>query len=147
MIQGFYSAATALNTAYDPIPRVITPATVYRDEPKTFTYDNQDYSPGNFGDKYSMQPVTLRDAIVHSLNVVTVDVAMDVTIGRVMKLAEKAGLPKVQRAYPAMAVEIQNALVDVRAGAGKKDESVRLSRGIKNAEVVGIVTEVGSRKT
>jgi penicillin-binding protein 1B len=96
--------ATALNTAYDPIPRVITPATVYKDEPKTFSYDNQEYSPGNMGDKYSMQPVTLRDAMVHSLNVVTVDVAMEVTIGRVMNLAAKAGLPRVAHAYPAMAL-------------------------------------------
>src|SRR6266550_3739470 len=96
--------ATALNTAYDPIPRVITPATVYKDEPKTFTYDNQEYSPGNMGDKYSLQPVTLRDAMVHSLNVVTVDVAMEVTIGRVMNLAAKAGLPRVANAYPAMAL-------------------------------------------
>ena len=37
--------ATALNTAYDPVPRVITPATTYMDEPKTFTFDNQEYSP------------------------------------------------------------------------------------------------------
>jgi penicillin-binding protein 1B len=96
--------ATALNTAYDPIPRVITPATIFKDEPKTFTYDNQEYSPGNMGDKYSMQPVTLRDAMVHSLNVITVDVAMEVTIGRVMNLAAKAGLPRVARAYPAMAL-------------------------------------------
>jgi len=96
--------ATALNTAYDPVPRLITPATIYKDEPKTFTYDNQEYSPGNMGDKYSMQPVTLRDAIVHSLNVVTVDVAMEVTIGRVMNLAAKAGLPRVPHAYPAMAL-------------------------------------------
>jgi penicillin-binding protein 1B len=101
--------ATALNTAYDPVPRVITPATVYKDEPKTFTYDNQEYSPGNFGDKYSNQPVTLRDALVHSLNVVTVDVATEVTIGRVMNLAAKAGLPKVQRAYPAMALGTSEA--------------------------------------
>src|SRR5205085_10674531 len=86
--------ATALNTAYDPVPRVITPATMFKDEPKTFTYDNQEYSPGNMGDKYSMQPVTLRDAMVHSRNVVTVDVAMEVTIGRVMNLAAKAGWPQ-----------------------------------------------------
>ena len=96
--------ATALNTAYDPVPRIITPATVYKDEPKTFTYDNQEYSPGNMGDKYSMAPVTLRDAMVHSLNVVTVDVAMEVTIGRVMNLAAKAGLPRVAHAYPGMAL-------------------------------------------
>jgi penicillin-binding protein 1B len=101
--------ATALNTAYDPIPRVITPATMYEDSPKTFTYDNQQYTPGNFGNSYSNAPVTLRDALVHSLNVVTVDVAMEVTIGRVMNLAAKAGLPKVQKAFPAMALGTSEA--------------------------------------
>jgi len=101
--------ATALNTAYDPIPRVITPATTYIDEPKTFTYDNQEYSPGNFGESYTHAPVTLRDALVHSLNVITVDVAMEVTIGRVMNLAAKAGLPKPARAYPAMALGTSEA--------------------------------------
>ncbi|MGB7924080.1 MAG: PBP1A family penicillin-binding protein, partial [Pyrinomonadaceae bacterium] len=101
--------ATALNTAYDPIPRVITAATVYKDEPKIFRFDNQEYEPGNFGDKYSNAPVTLRDALVHSLNVVTVDVAMEVTIGRVMNLAAKAGLPKVKKAYPAMALGASEA--------------------------------------
>ena len=101
--------ATALNTAYDPVPRVITPATTYIDEPKTFTFDNQEYSPGNFGESYSNAPVTLRDGLVHSLNVVTVEVAMEVTIGRVMSLAAKAGLPKPARAYPAMALGTSEA--------------------------------------
>ncbi|HEV8427162.1 MAG TPA: PBP1A family penicillin-binding protein [Pyrinomonadaceae bacterium] len=101
--------ATALNTAYDPVPRLITPATTYMDEPKTFTFDNQEYSPGNFGETYTHEPVTLRDGLVHSLNVVTVDVAMEVTIGRVMSLAAKAGLPKPPRAYPAMALGTSEA--------------------------------------
>lgn len=101
--------ATALNTAYDPVPRLITPATTYMDEPKTFTFDNQEYSPGNFGEAYSHAPVTLRDGLVNSLNVITVDVAMEVTIGRVMSLAAKAGLPKPPRAYPAMALGTSEA--------------------------------------
>jgi penicillin-binding protein 1B len=101
--------ATALNTAYDPVPRVITPATTYMDEPKTFTFDDQEYSPGNFGDTYSHAPVTLRDGLVHSLNVVTVEVAMEVTIGRVMSLAARAGLPKPPRSYPAMALGTSEA--------------------------------------
>src|SRR5258708_2191168 len=79
------------------------------DEPKTFTFDNQEYSPGNFGDPYSNAPVTLRDGLVHSLNVVTVEVAMEVTIGRVMALAAKACLPKPARAYPAMALGTSEA--------------------------------------
>ncbi len=101
--------ATALNTAYDPVPRVITAATTYVDEPKTFSYDNQEYSPGNFGQSYSRGPVTLRDALVNSLNVITVEVAMEVTIGRVMNLAGRAGLPKPARAYPAMALGTSEA--------------------------------------
>ena len=101
--------ATALNTAYDPVPRVITAATTYVDEPKTFTYDNQEYSPGNFGETYRNEPVTLRDALVNSLNVITVDVAMEVTVGRVMNLAARAGLPKPPRAYPAMALGTSEA--------------------------------------
>jgi penicillin-binding protein 1B len=101
--------ATALNTAYDPVPRVITAATTYLDEPKTFTYDNQEYSPGNFGESYSHEPVTLRDALVNSLNVITVEVATEVTIGRVMNLASKAGLPKPTRSFPAMALGTNEA--------------------------------------
>ncbi|MGH9966629.1 MAG: PBP1A family penicillin-binding protein [Pyrinomonadaceae bacterium] len=101
--------ATALNTAYDPVPRVITAATTYVDEPKTFSYDNQEYSPENFGETYTRAPVTLRDALVHSLNVITVDVAMEVTVGRVMNLAGKAGLPKPARSYPAMALGTSEA--------------------------------------
>ncbi|MFN2453760.1 MAG: PBP1A family penicillin-binding protein [Pyrinomonadaceae bacterium] len=101
--------ATALNTAYDSAARVITPATIYQDAPKTFNYGNQEYTPGNFGDSYSNGPVTLRDALVHSLNVVTVDVATEVSIGRVMNLAAKAGLPKPKSFYPAMALGTSEA--------------------------------------
>jgi penicillin-binding protein 1B len=101
--------ATALNTAYDPVPRIITPATVFKDEPKTFTVGDQEYSPGNFGDNYSNAPVTLRDALVKSLNVVTVEVAQEVTIGRVMNLAAKAGMPKPPKPYLAMALGTNEA--------------------------------------
>lgn len=101
--------ATALNTAYDPIPRVITAADVFKDEPKTFYFEGQTYTPGNFGDSYTNGPLTLRDAMVRSKNVITVEVAMEVTIGRVMALAAKAGLPHVDKAYPAMALGASEA--------------------------------------
>ncbi|MGH9820558.1 MAG: penicillin-binding transpeptidase domain-containing protein, partial [Pyrinomonadaceae bacterium] len=44
------------------------------------------------------------DALVHSKNVITVDLAMQLNIGRVMNLAARAGMPKVDRAYPSMAL-------------------------------------------
>src|SRR2546421_7339205 len=101
--------ATALNTAYDPVPRIITAATTYMDEPKTFNFGIQQYSPGNFGDEHSHHPVTVRDALTHSLNFVTVEVAQEVTIGRVMNLAAKAGLPKPKQNYLAHALGTNEA--------------------------------------
>ncbi|HEX8557160.1 MAG TPA: PBP1A family penicillin-binding protein [Pyrinomonadaceae bacterium] len=101
--------AAALNTAYDPIPRLITAATTYRDEATTFSTNGQQYSPGNFGDTFSNAEVTVRDALARSLNVVTVKIADEVTIGRVMNLAAKAGLPKPKQNYLAHALGTNEA--------------------------------------
>jgi len=101
--------AAALNTAYDPVPRLITAATTFTDEPKIFHTGEQEYAPGNFGEQYSNKPVTLRDALVRSLNVVTVDVAQEVTMGRVMNLSTKAGLPKPKQNYLAHALGTNEA--------------------------------------
>ncbi|HZI20605.1 MAG TPA: PBP1A family penicillin-binding protein [Pyrinomonadaceae bacterium] len=91
--------AAALNTAFDPTPRVITAASTFMDEPKSFSTNGQEYSPGNFGEQYTRGPVTVRDALARSLNVVTVELAQEVTIGRVMNLAAKAGLPRPKQNY------------------------------------------------
>ena len=96
--------ATAINTAYDSSTRQFTAATVIKDEKKTFNFNQDSYTPGNFGDYFSNEDLTLRDALVKSKNVITVDVAMQVNIGKVMNFAAKAGLPKVEKAYPSMAL-------------------------------------------
>jgi penicillin-binding protein 1B len=101
--------ATAINTAYDPVPRLITAATTYMDEATTFTSGGQSYSPGNFGDTFSNKEVTVRDALTRSLNVVTVKIADEVTVGRVMALAAKAGLPKPKANYLAHALGTNEA--------------------------------------
>ncbi|MDQ4120982.1 MAG: PBP1A family penicillin-binding protein [Acidobacteriota bacterium] len=96
--------ASAINTAYDPTPRVITAATVFKDEPKVFTYGTETYKPNNYGDFFSNKPTTVRDALVKSKNTITVDLAMELNVGKVMNLAAKAGLPKVPKAFPSMAL-------------------------------------------
>lgn len=96
--------AAAINSAYDASTRVFTPATIFKDEKKTFTFGNDSYSPNNFGDFFSNKDITLRDALVKSKNAITVDVGMQVNIGRVMNLAAKAGMPKPEKAYPSMAL-------------------------------------------
>ncbi len=96
--------AQAINSAYEPASRVFTAATVLKDEKKVFAFDHNTYAPNNYGDTFSNAEITLRDALVRSKNTITVDVAMQVNIGRVMNLAAKAGLPKVEKAYPSMAL-------------------------------------------
>ncbi len=96
--------AAAINSAYDSGTRQFTAATVMKDEKKTFTFGNDSYTPGNFGDFFSNQDTTLRDALVKSKNVITVDIAMSLNIGKVMGFATKAGFPKVDKAYPSMAL-------------------------------------------
>jgi penicillin-binding protein 1B len=96
--------AAAINSAYDSSSRQFTAATIFKDEKKTFTFNQDSYSPGNFGDYFSNQEMTLRDALVKSKNVITVDIAMQLNIGKVMTFAAKAGMPKVEKAYPSMAL-------------------------------------------
>jgi penicillin-binding protein 1B len=101
--------ATAINTAYDPVPRLITAATTYKDEATTFSSGGQQYSPGNFGDTFSNKEVTVRDALTRSLNVITVKLAEELTVSRVMSLASKAGLPKPKVNYLANALGTNEA--------------------------------------
>jgi penicillin-binding protein 1B len=127
--------ATALNTAFDPTPRVITAASTFTDEPKTFSTNGQEYSPGNFGEQYTRGPVTVRDALVRSLNVVTVELAQEVTIGRVMNLAAKAGLPRPKQNYLAHALGANEATplqvasaYTAFAGGGRRTAPLAINR-------------------
>ncbi len=94
----------AINTAYDSSSRQFTAASILKDEKKVFTFGTETYSPNNFGDTFTNQDITLRDALVRSKNVISVDLAMSLNVGKVMTLATKAGLPKVEKAYPSMAL-------------------------------------------
>ncbi|PYS90589.1 MAG: hypothetical protein DMF62_04585, partial [Acidobacteria bacterium] len=90
--------ATAINSAYDPSSRVLTAATIFKDEKKIFTFGNDTYAPNNYGDTFSNKEITLRDALVKSKNTITVDIGMQMNIGKVMNLAAKAGMPRVEKA-------------------------------------------------
>lgn len=81
----------------------ISPLSTYNDAPQTFQYDHATYTPANYGKTYSMHDVLLREALVRSLNVVTVDLAMRTGLSRVAKTAERFGLPK-PAVYPSMAL-------------------------------------------
>ncbi|MGA9774054.1 MAG: PBP1A family penicillin-binding protein [Blastocatellia bacterium] len=138
--------ATALNTAYekDEAEEKITAASVFMDAPETFLYGRgQTYSPENFGKTYSNHNVSLRDALTHSLNVVTVRIAEKVGLNKIALMAEKMGLPRPQP-FPALALgtaeatplEVATAYTTF-ANSGMLTESRSIKR-LTNADGVSI---------
>jgi penicillin-binding protein 1B len=107
--------AAALNTGLYDAPEVFTTASVIEDEPTTFSFNGNDYEPGNFKDHY-YGPVTIRQALARSLNIPTVKLAESVGYGRVVEIAKRAGLSE-QRATPAMALGSYEATPIDMAGA------------------------------
>ena len=95
--------AAAMNTAIDGSNPVLTPASIVIDEPTTFRFDDQEYSPSNFEHEF-FGPVTLRKAIAKSLNVATIKVAETVGYGKVVALAHASGISRDVKATPAMAI-------------------------------------------
>jgi penicillin-binding protein 1B len=82
----------------------ITPATVVEDEPAVFFFEDKEYIPQNYEDKY-FGPVTLRRALAHSLNVATVKVAEMVGFDKVADLwSKKLGIGAPIHPYPAVAL-------------------------------------------
>jgi penicillin-binding protein 1B len=82
----------------------MSPVTMFLDAPQEFLYDrNRTYRPVNFGGGYSMREVTMRSALVQSLNTVTVAVAMRTGLARTANLAQRFGLPRPER-YPSLAL-------------------------------------------
>jgi len=71
--------------------RPVTLADLYMDEPRTF---EGGYAPKNFGDTYLLRPVSVREALARSLNVITVQIAQETGYGTVARMIERCGLPR-----------------------------------------------------
>jgi penicillin-binding protein 1B len=101
--------AAALNTAVNDTPpdQVITASSTVEDSPSTFTYGDQIYEPRNYKNEYK-GTVSLRYALMESLNNATVKVAETVGYDKVADLARAAGITSV-KATPAMALGAYDA--------------------------------------
>lgn len=86
-----------------------SPVQMFMDAPREFVYDRTKvYTPANYGGGYSMREVTMRTGLVRSLNVVTVDLALQTGLARISNLATQFGLPKPER-YPSLALGVEEA--------------------------------------
>ena len=81
----------------------ISPLSTFSDTPQTFTYGNATYSPANYGKAYTMHDVLMREGLIRSLNVVTVELAMRVGLYSVANTAARFGLPRPEP-YPSLAL-------------------------------------------
>lgn len=76
--------ASALDKGY-------TPASLIVDSPIIFEWENKKWKPKNFGERFS-GPITLRNALTHSINVVTVKIAQDIGVDYISDYAKKLGI-------------------------------------------------------
>jgi len=95
--------AAALDSAIDGSQPLITPATTLMDEPTSFQFGDQVYTPRNYEGEY-MGLVTVREALAHSLNVATVRLAQMTGYEKIRDLAIEAGINKNIKATPAIAL-------------------------------------------
>jgi len=108
--------AAAFDSAVDGVGPIVTPATTVVDEPTTFLFDGQEYTPNNYGEQFH-GTVTLREALTQSLNVATVKVAELVGYSRVVEVGRQMGLdPRIQPT-PAVALGAYE-LTPVEVAAG-----------------------------
>jgi penicillin-binding protein 1B len=80
-----------------------TPATMVEDSPFLWSYDGQEWEPGNYNDEY-FGTVTFRRALEKSLNSATARIARDVGIKRVRDIAHRLGIQSALPAVPSLAL-------------------------------------------
>ena len=108
--------AAAFDNAAEGFQPIVTPVTTVDDVPTTFEFDGKDYTPDNYGEEF-YGTVTVRDALIHSLNVATVKVAEMIGYQRVVNLARQMGLGTNIQATPAVALgAYEMTPIDVAAG-------------------------------
>jgi penicillin-binding protein 1A len=76
--------ASALDKGY-------TPASVIVDAPVIFEWGDQRWKPKNFEEKF-FGPITLRNALTHSVNIATVKIAQNIGIDYIKDYAQKLGI-------------------------------------------------------
>jgi penicillin-binding protein 1B len=89
--------AAALESGMSPLQK-------FTDAPQEFDYaGGAKYRPANFGGRFSMRDVPMRDGLINSLNVVTVEVATKTGLARTANVASDFGLPRPEP-FPALAL-------------------------------------------
>jgi len=95
--------AAALSSGADGSLPLITPATTLMDDPTSFQFGDEVYEPENYKQEYHGL-VTVREALMLSLNVPTVRLAEMIGYSKIRSLAIEAGINKDLGSTPALAL-------------------------------------------
>jgi penicillin-binding protein 1B len=108
--------AAAFDDVVQGVQPIVTPVTTVDDVPTTFEFDGKEYTPDNYGEEF-YGTVTVRDALIHSLNVATVKLAELISYRRVVTVARQMGLGNNIQPTPAVALgAYEMTPIDVAAG-------------------------------
>ena len=99
---------TAFEQAADEGRTDITPATMAADEPETFLFNDQEWTPANYENEYD-GPITYRRALAQSRNLATIHVAEAAGYDHVADLWKKLGVGTTPRPYPSIALGVFEA--------------------------------------
>jgi penicillin-binding protein 1B len=86
----------------------VTPASITSDEPETFEFDDQVWTPENYEGTYD-GAITFRRALAHSRNLGTIHVAQAAGYDRVAAFWKNLKLGNPPRAYPSIALGVFEA--------------------------------------
>ena len=86
----------------------VTPATVVMDEPTSWEFNQQTWTPGNYDGEYE-GAITLRRALALSRNIPTIKVAEATGYDQVAALWRKVGASTPPRPYPSIALGVFEA--------------------------------------
>ncbi|CAN5585956.1 hypothetical protein BH23ACI1_BH23ACI1_31690 [soil metagenome] len=86
----------------------VTSGTVFVDEPTTFEFNQQTWSPGNYDGQFE-GPVTLRRTLALSRNIPTIKLAQQAGYDEVAKLWRAVGAGTPPRPYPSIALGVFEA--------------------------------------
>jgi penicillin-binding protein 1B len=86
----------------------VTAAAITNDEPETFEFDNQVWTPENYEKQYD-GPITYRHALAHSRNLGTIHVAQAAGYDHVANLWKTLGVGNPPKPYPSIALGVFEA--------------------------------------
>jgi penicillin-binding protein 2D len=89
---------------YAALENGFTASTTFLSEPTTFTFNDKEYTPANFADKYPNKPITMALALAYSDNIYAVKTHLFLGANTLVDMAKRVGLKGTFSPIPSLAL-------------------------------------------